>query len=314
MRADPQLITNAQPQDYHRHYALEHAPFSIESDTSLFVLSAGHEQALDKLYRALLDRKSFLLISGVAGTGKTLLLQTLMGLTEQHCEFLRLHPEDLGGEDRSSDRLSTLLLAAAGAPSATPNRELDRRADKNAQLRDYLQKSRGAGKRLVVVIDEAQQLSDNQLESLRCWSNLDDHSGRAMQFVLAGHKSLARRLNSPRLANLKQRIGMRCELPPLSLLDTQRYMAHRCLLAGADRPLFDHSVVIRVYSLTLGLPRLINTVADALLLHAYLRGSRTVGLQDVAQVAQDLDLRYAPIVRRPETASAAETSVQPTAG
>lgn len=304
MREDPQLISEAQPQDYHRHYGLTHAPFSIESDTSLFVLSAGHETALDKLYRALLDRKSFLLITGAAGTGKTLLLQTLIRLTAEQCNFVQIHPEDLGDEDRGSDQLSTLLLSAAGVPSPTPNRELARRADKNAQLREYLEKQKSSkeGKRLVVAIDEAQLLSDRQLESLRCWSNLDNHAGRTLHFVLAGHKSLGRRLNCPQLANLKQRIGMRCELPPLDLLDTQRYIAHRALLAGASEPLFEHSVIIRIYSLTRGLPRMINTVADALLLQAYLRGSRAVTLADVAQVVKDLDLRYAPIINRPDTA------------
>lgn len=305
MRPDPELITNAPPQDYHLHYALEHAPFSIQSDTSLFVLSEGHERALDKLYRALIGRKSLMLITGAPGTGKTLLLQTLMELAEDHCEFLVVHSEDLdacdlaASEPRDKSRLSSLILAA------TPKGQADGRTESstttvNEQLRDYIRKSRTSQRRPTVVIDEAQRLSDAALETLRCWSNLDNQAGTALQFILAGHNSLGDRLNSEPLTNLKQRIGMRCELPTLSLGDTQRYIAHRCLLAGATRPLFERAVIIRIYSLTGGCPRLINTVADALLLEAFLAGRRSVELQDVARVSEDLNLRYAPIVQRPD--------------
>ena len=310
MRPDPDLLTNAQGQDYHLHFELEHAPFGIESDTSLFVLSAGHEEALDKLYRALLGRKSFLLVEGEPGTGKTLLLQTLMELAEDHCEFLTIYPEDLDPSENSADRLSALALRAAqnnqmkdGKPM---NRELlpDAQAGidlKNALLRDYIAKARSEKRHPTFVIDEAQRLSDAALETLRCWSNLDSPSGRAVQFILVGQKSLGARLNAPEFLSLKQRIGMRCELPALSLTDTKRYISHRCQLAGATRPLFEESVIIRIYSLSRGYPRMINSIADALLLQAYLRGRGTVTVADVASVSRDLDLTYAPIIRRPRT-------------
>ena len=120
-----------------------------------------------------------------------------------------------------------------------------------------------------------------------------------MQFLLAGHTKLGERLNEPGFANLKQRIGTRFKLLPLGLNDTHRYLAHRALLAGAEEPLFDHGIVIRIYSLSRGIPRLINVVADALLMQAYLRNSRQVDIDDVRLVSRDLDLRYAPIVNRP---------------
>jgi len=309
MRADPQLLSLAQPQDYHLHFALEHAPFSIESDTSLFVLSAGHEQALDKLYRALLGRKSFLLITGAPGTGKTLLLQTLMDLAAEHCEFLMIHPEDLDPRDTNAEQLSALALAAAQKSQQRTGKNLlqgdlsietaGSNSEKNAKLRDYIRKARADRRHPTIVIDEAQRLSNSALETLRCWSNLDSHEGRAVQFILAGQRSLSARLNTPALANLKQRVGMRCELPALSLAETQRYIAHRCLLAGSNQELFERPVIIRIYSLSRGYPRLINSIADALLLQAYLRGGRTVTLADVVRVSRDLDLSYAPIVPRP---------------
>ena len=309
MRADPELISLAQPQDYHLHWALEHAPFSIESDNSLFVLSAGHEQALDKLYRGLVGRKSFLLITGAPGTGKTLLLQTLMDLAAEQCEFLVIHPEDLNPNDPNAMHLGALALAAAQRNQqktgvSQTNRDLAvetkiSNAEHNAKFRDYLRKARIDRRHPTIVIDEAQKLSNTALETLRCWSNLDNHHGRAVQFILSGQRSLSARLNTPSLTSLKQRISMRCELPALSLAATRHYIAHRCLLAGAEHSLFEQSVVIRIYSLSQGYPRLINSIADALLLQAYLRGGRAVTLADVARVSHDLDLSYAPIVPRP---------------
>ena len=313
MRADPELLSQAMPQDYHLHYGLAHAPFSIESDTSLFVLSSGHEQALDKLYRALLGRKSFLLITGAPGTGKTLMLQTLMDLTAEHCDFLVIHPEDLNPNDPNSEQLSALALAAAqknqlNQQKTTKNltqQDLSVEAttsnsEKNAKFRDYVRKARSDRRHPTIVVDEAQRLSDSALETLRCWSNMDSHEGRAVQFILVGQRSLSTRLNAPSLANLKQRIGMRCELPALSLAATQRYITHRCLLAGSDQPLFGRAVMIRIFSLSSGYPRLINSIADALLLQAYLRGGQDITMADVVRVSQDLDLSYSPIVPRPK--------------
>lgn len=310
MRADPELLSQAKPQDYHLHYGLGHAPFSIESDTSLFVLSSGHEQALDKLYRALLGRKSFLLITGAPGTGKTLLLQTLMTLAAEHCEFLVIHPEDVQPTDPNAAQLSELALAAAQKNQQKTGKNLIQgdltlevapaNSDKNAKFRDYVRKARSDRRHPTIVVDEAQRLSNTALETLRCWSNLDSQEGRAVQFILVGQRSLSARLNTPSLANLKQRIDMRCELPALSLAATQRYITHRCLLAGADQPIFGQAVIIRIYSLSRGYPRLINNIADALLLEAYLRGGRTITMADVVRVSQELDLSYAPIVPRPK--------------
>ena len=322
MQADSELITDAKAQDYHLHFDLENAPFSIESDNSLFVLSEGHERAIDKLYRALLGRKSMMLITGKPGTGKTLLLNTLMELAQEQCEFLQIHPEDLEGESaqqaQSPGRLSALVLAAAAVardqeplqkPQQKPQKDALSEASPHpsescALLRNYIEQSRDNHRRPTIVIDEAQLLTNSALETLRCWSNMDDHKGRALQIVLAGHASLGDRLNTKALASLKQRIGMRCNLPALSLSETQRYIEHRCSLAGAARSLFERAIVIRIYSLTSGYPRLINTVADALLLQAFLRGGDSVSLSDVAHVSRDLDLRYAPIIRRPEPVTA----------
>jgi len=295
MRANPELITNAAPQDYHLHYALEHAPFGIESDTALFVLSAGHEEALDKLYRGLLARKSLLLVTGAPGTGKTLLLQTLQTLGAERFDYLHLHPHD-----RHKTPLSNLLLRAAEATGDGAEAGERNRLQANSELRNYLQKGRTDGRRMVVVIDDAQELTDAQLDELRHWSNLNDHNGIMLQFLLAGHQSLTDRLNRHRHTNLKHRIGCRFNMPALTLNETQRYIAHRCRLAGASRLLFERAVVIRIYSLTRGLPRLINTVADALLLQAFLRGGRSVEVEDVRLVSRDLDLSYSPIIKRPE--------------
>jgi len=191
MRSDPELLSHAQPQDYHLHYALEHAPFGIESDTALFVLSVGHEQALDRLYRGLLGRKSFMLITGAPGTGKTLMLQTLLSLAADHCEFLPVHPEDLDPNEANTHQLSELVLASAmahrrratkqttkqsvgadkapattAAPAKSPPPAISTKGSaphKNALLRHYVDTARAENRHPVVVIDEAQRLSDAAL-------------------------------------------------------------------------------------------------------------------------------------------------------
>ena len=305
MRSDPELISYAPAQDYHRHFGLQQAPFGIESDSSLFVLSAAHEEALDKLYRGALARHSFVLVTGAPGTGKTLLLQTLQELIRnKQTRCVSLQTLDIVATDDPAN-IGAALLDALGLARgrSTP-------AECNAQLRDHLKTTRQEGKRLAVMLDDAHELSVLQLNELRCWANLDDHHGRMLQFILAGHSGLGDCLNHPKLTNLKQRIGARFKLPPLSLSDTQRYIAHRCVLAGASRLLFERGAVIRIYSLSRGLPRLINTLADALLLQAYLRNSRSVEVRDVAPVSRDLDLHYAPIVQRPRAKSGRQRSAR----
>lgn len=294
MRAEPELITSTRPQDYHLHYGLKHAPFGRQTDAALFVLSAAHEEALDKLYRGLVAGKSITLVTGAPGTGKSLLLQTLQTLFAERFDCFHVHTTDLQPAPAKPDVLmSTLLLRAAGVKGRVQGSD-------NAELRNYLTKARTDGRRMVVIIDDAHELTDTQLEELRHWSNLNDHTGTSLQFMLAGQDRLSERLNRPTLLNLKQRIGSRARLPALTLNETQHYLAHRCRLAGAPRTLFSQTMVIRIYSLTRGLPRLINTVADALLLQAYLRGSRSVGLEDVRLVSRDFDLDYAPIIPRPK--------------
>ena len=280
------------PQDYHAHFGFEQAPFDIESDPSLFVLSPRHEEALDKMHRALLARKSISVLTGRAGTGKTLLIQTLLGLAESpwDCAYVFNPAADI-------QELLTLILNEFGVSAYEMTK-----AEKLRALYDFVLECRRNGRQPLIAIDDAQRLSVQTLDELRSIANLANPSGLRLQFLLAGNNDFNRLLASPALSDFRERIGARFETRPLTLNQSYRYINQRCLLAGASRVVFPKDVIIRIFSLSRGRPRLINIVCDALLLQTFLNKRRLASVSDVKRVATDLKLPFAPILPRPKPA------------
>ena len=266
--------------DYHEFHGFKRPPFELTPDPGLLVLGSAHEEALDKLYRGILSGRGFLVLSGEVGTGKTLLLHTLMGLLDDSYQIAYIFHAQLGAEDLLELILAEFGISVAGSPTQASRLRL---------MSDFLISARRAGRKPLLIIDEAQNLKRDTLESLRLISNLETPEGKLIQFLLAGQPELTALLASPELRQLRQRIGVRQSLDGLSLVESWNYIRERCRMAGAERCPFNRDVVLRIFALTKGTPRLINSVCDALLMDTFLQGDTEITVEHLQQVRQAYD-------------------------
>ena len=144
-------------------------------------------------------------------------------------------------------------------------------------------------------MDEAQNLSTENLEEIRLLTNLETATEKLLQIVLVGQPELSLKLNSPELRQLKQRISLRCNLEPLSLAELKEYVNTRMEIAGLPhQAVFDNEVMEEIFRLSGGIPRLVNTICDNALLTGYATDSKVISLEILEEVASDLELSHLP--------------------
>lgn len=269
------------PMDYHEFHGFTQAPFELSPDPALFVMSNAHQDALDRFYRGILSERGFLVLTGEVGTGKTLLLHTIMGLLDKSYHIAYVFHSHLD----SADLLELILNEFGVQVPAGANQAMRLKA-----MSDFLIESRRQGRRPLLIIDEAQNLSPTTLEEMRMISNLETHEGKLLQFVLAGQSELIELLNAPELRQLKQRIAVRSNLMGLTATETSRYIQQRCEMSGAASCPFSRPIILHIYALTLGVPRLINSVCDSLLLNSFLDATHEITVEQLKQLQKELDL------------------------
>jgi general secretion pathway protein A len=265
---------------YERFFGLVDAPFRLTPDPRYFFLSSKHADALAHLRMGLTESSGFVCITGDVGTGKTTLLRAYLG--------------DLGPD---------VATAYIFNPALTPlellqtiNRELGLPAASASQkvlvdeLNDHLLTQRAAGRRSVVVVDEAQALSVEALEQLRLLSNLETATEKLLRIVLVGQPQLRPLLLHPSLVQLNQRITLRWHIGPLDYVETVAYVAHRIAVASrgqAANP-FTGTAVRLVHRLSGGVPRLINMIAHRALLAAFAADRRRVSARSVLRAYREI--------------------------
>lgn len=283
-------------------YGLKEQPFGGTPDPRFLYMSATHREALASLYYGIESGHGFLALSAPPGMGKTTLLFHLLRafrnnartafLFQTQCtsrEFIRLLLAELGIESHSSDLV--------------PMHESFNRL--------LLEEAR-AGRRLIVVIDEAQNLQSNVLETVRLLSDFETPRAKLMQIVLCGQPELAGKLASRSLAQLRQRISVFSRLAPLSVADTHRYIEHRLKVAGhSGPPLFSTAALEAIAHLTKGIPRNINTFCFNALSLGFALRQRVADSTLVEEVSQDLDISVHLGERPPSPAADAELISMP---
>src|SRR5919204_3875290 len=212
---------------YERFYDLRERPFALSPDPDYLYPSRVHREALDYLRYGLETQAGFVVITGEIGSGKTTLLQTLLRNLDNQTTVGRivntiLDPREL---------LETIMLDFGIDPAGRSKPLLLR------DLAQYLVDQRLAGRMVLLVIDEAQNLSLAALEELRMLSNLETEKSKLMQVVLVGQPNLRDKLNAPELEQLRQRITVSYHLPPLDAEETSNYINHRLRRASLDAPL-----------------------------------------------------------------------------
>jgi general secretion pathway protein A len=252
---------------YHDFYGLREQPFNASPDPKFLYLTPGHREALAHLIYGVQEGKGFIVVTGEVGTGKTTLLRAFMERAGASTPVAFIFDSTM-----AFDGLLEYMLEDFGV--STPGKT---RAQRLFALNHFLIERRRAGQTAAVIVDEAQNLSPANLEHLRLLSNFETPTGKLLQIVLVGQPELREKLLRPELRQLRQRIGMRCAIRPLTAEETGEYIRSRLRVAGAsDTRLFSDAAVARIAAYTNGIPRLVNILCDHCLLMGYTQQTRRV--------------------------------------
>lgn len=265
---------------YCKHFGIDSKPFSITPDPRFLYLSDRHREALAHLLYGVGEGGGFVQLTGEVGTGKTLLCRALLEqLPEAVDVALILNPKLTGLE---------LVAAVCDELKVEYPRDTESLKVLVDRLNLHLLGSHAAGRRTVVVIDEAQNLSTDVLEQVRLLTNLETAHTKLLQIILIGQPELQELLARDELRQLAQRITARYHLGELDRDEARTYIAHRLRVAGGHADLFTPDAVDEVYRLSGGVPRLINVICDRALLGAYVEDRRRVDRRIVRRAAEEV--------------------------
>src|SRR3954466_1917308 len=265
---------------YERFYRLRERPFALTPDPDYLYPSRVHKEALSYLRYGIESHAGFVVITGAIGSGKTTLLQTML--------------RGLDGQTTVARVMNTLLDPRELLESAMIDVGLDPEGkSKPAMLKafgEFLVNERSAGRLVLLVIDEAQNLTLPALEEIRMLSNLETEKSKLLQIILIGQPDLRDKLDRPELEQLRQRITVSYHLDPLDADETAHYVNHRLARASIGAPMvFSRPVTDRIHARSGGVPRLINVIADAALVFGYGEEKYDVDAPLIDEVIADLD-------------------------
>ena len=265
---------------YERFYHLRERPFALSPDPEYLYPSRVHREALDYLRYGLETHAGFVVITGEIGSGKTTLLQTLLRGIDSQTTVGRIVNTLLEPRELIETIMIDFGLEIAGRGKPVMLRD----------LAQYLVDQRLAGRLVLLVIDEAQNLSVAALEELRMLSNLETEKSKLLQIVLVGQPNLRDKLASPELEQLRQRITVSYHLNPLDPAETANYINHRLRRAALGAPLeFPREVTDVIHQRSRGVPRIVNVICDAALVFGYAEERRQMDLPLIREVLTELD-------------------------
>jgi general secretion pathway protein A len=265
---------------YESFFGFRDNPFRLTPDPDYLFLSANHQEALGHLLFGVKEGGGVVVITGEIGAGKTTLLRTLVRNLDAQTTIAYIFNPVL-----SSLELLQTINADLGLPSSSRSKK-----ELTDELNRFLLAQQAAGRRTVVIVDEAQDLEPSVLEQLRLLSNLETERAKLLQIVLVGQPELAQTLARKDLAQLDQRVTLRWHLKPLPVDDTGAYIRHRLQVAGGGRApvAFTPGAIRLVYQFSRGVPRLINVLCHRSLLVAYTREERKIDFKVVRQAMKEL--------------------------
>ena len=273
---------------YLSFFGLLEKPFAITPDPRYLYLSARHAEALAHLLYGINEAGGFVQLTGEVGTGKTTIIRSLLAQTPKNAEIaLILNPRMTAPEFL----LTTCEELGIGVPDAAT----ESRKDLVDILNHYLLRAHADGRRIVLVVDEAQNLAPEVLEQVRLLTNLETNTQKLLQIILIGQPELRELLARNELRQLAQRVTGRYHLHPLSAAETAAYVRHRLRVSGSTSDIFSNLALAELYHLSGGVPRVINVVADRALLGAYTQDRHRVTSGLVRHAAAEVfGRRFAP--------------------
>ncbi|MBU1949838.1 MAG: AAA family ATPase, partial [Candidatus Eisenbacteria bacterium] len=278
---------------YETFYGLTENPFNITPDPRFLFLTPSHRAALNYLEYGVEERKGFLVVTGEVGVGKTLLIRTLLQRVDSRTETALVMNARLTFKELMILAVRDWNLPVQGQT----------KLDLLIALQEYLVDVKNHGGNVLLIIDEAQNLSAESLEEFRLLSNMETSTQKLLQIVLAGQPELKVILNQHGLRQLRQRIPGICDIKSLDPDDVGDYVRHRQSVAGLCAPndwIFDEAAIDEIYRNTEGIPRSINQLCDRALLLGYQRNMKVLGSREIIDAMDALksgDVHWTPARR-----------------
>ncbi|MEC4675489.1 MAG: AAA family ATPase [Nitrospirota bacterium] len=265
---------------YKKYFGLRETPFSIAPDPRYLYLSELHREALAHLMYGMDSDGGFILLTGEVGTGKTTICRSMLEQVPGNINIaFILNPK------MTVEELLASICDELGVIVPEKNTSVKVFVD---YINKYLLEEHARGRKTVLIIEEAQNLSTEVLEQLRLLTNLETNERKLLQIIMLGQPELQEKLARPELRQLAQRITARFHLEPLSAKDISAYVKYRLAIAGVYTELFPAETISKLYRLSGGIPRLINLLCDRALLGAYVQEHRLVNRHTLAKAAREV--------------------------
>jgi general secretion pathway protein A len=262
---------------YTQFFGLSRKPFSLSPDPSFLYLSPKHKKALTTLRYGLVSQASITVITGDIGSGKTTLIMTVLQKVQNQCAVgLITNTHSAFGD------LLTWVLASFNITHNSKNK-----AERYQIFTKFLAEEHKKQRRVILIVDEAQNMDIETLEELRLLSNVNIAEQIKLQMILVGQPELVDKLNKPELTQFAQRISIEYHLKALNFEETQNYIAHRLRVAGGNPAIFNEAALAAVYFYTEGVPRLINNICDLAMVYAFASETKTIGWKIIAEVVNE---------------------------
>jgi general secretion pathway protein A len=260
-------------------FKLKELPFRLSPDPQFLYLSKQHARAKAYMESTIWFTDGFVVITGDIGSGKTTLIESFLKEVPADVVVAQINQTQV----TTTDFLQTVLVQFGFSPFKM------RKAELLSTLNNFLIEQHAAGRKVLLIVDEAQNLEPRVLEEIRLLSGVETTKEKVLRIILAGQPELNETLNSPRLEQLTQRVRLRFHLSTLSVSETRAYIEHRLEVAGAgDREIFAAGTYHEIYRYSGGVPRLINTLCDTSMMAAYTQSRDAVQLADVATAVAEL--------------------------
>jgi len=265
---------------YTQFYNLAEKPFSVTPDTKFFFRSEEHEEALCSLQYSIQERRGFVVITGEIGAGKTTTWRMLLNQIDKTTKLALILNTHLTPKQ---------MIMAILDEFSIPFKETWPKVKMLSALNKFLLEQISLGINVVLIIDEAQNLTRSVLEEVRMLSNLETEKEKLIQIILMGQPELKDKLELKELTQLRQRIQVKYHIYPLTKEETNAYILHRLKVAGSDgREIFEPDALSKIYSYTAGVPRLINSICDRALLNGYLKEKNIITQDTIDEAAKEI--------------------------
>ena len=265
---------------YLAHYNLKERPFSISPDSRFLWLSEKHKEGLANLKYGVMENKGFLVLTGDIGTGKTLLINSLIRITGVNALIATIPDPDLEVMD-----FFNLL-----SDEFNMNKVFISKGDFLIEFKQFLLESYASNKAVLLIIDEAQRLNHELLEQIRLLSNIELGNRKLINIFFVGQREFNQLIRDDRNRAVRQRVSVNFQLGPLSKAETADYIHHRLKMAGATEEIFKPDAVREIFNFSRGYPRLINIICDLALVSGYSEGSKKIGAGVIKDCEKELKI------------------------